>query len=108
MTWPTAFVSSIFGGKGRLASSAFAMMFCSFGGEKCATAAIFCHKCGKKISLSVDKENGSPSGVHCEQKTSASKAALNLCSVPIEEGRRSFKLLQAICNKKAEKGTGKD
>jgi len=47
------------------------MMFCSFCGEKCATAAIFCHKCGKMISLSVDKENGSPSGVHCEQKTSA-------------------------------------
>ena len=45
-----------------------AMMFCSFCGEKCAIAAIFCHKCGKMISLSVDKENGSPSGV---QKTSA-------------------------------------
>ena len=62
-----------FGGKGRHASSAFnfAMMFCSFCGEKCATAAIFCHKCGKMISLSVDKENGSPSGVHCVQKTSA-------------------------------------
>ena len=47
------------------------MMFCSFCGEKCATAAIYCHKCGKMISLSVDKENGSPSGVHCVQKTSA-------------------------------------
>ena len=46
----------------------FAMMFCSFCGEKCAIAAIFCHKCGKMISLSVDKEYGSPSG---EQKTSA-------------------------------------
>ena len=45
-----------------------AMMFCSFCGGKCAIAAIFCHKCGKMISLSVDKENGSPSGV---QKTSA-------------------------------------
>ena len=61
-----------FGGKGRHASSAFnfAMMFCSFCDEKCKTAAIFCHKCGKMISLSVDKENGSPSGVHCVQKTS--------------------------------------
>ena len=47
------------------------MMFCSFCGEKCATGAIFRHKCGKMISLSVDKENGSPSGVHCVQNTSA-------------------------------------
>ena len=31
------------------------------------------------------------------------KAALNLRSVPIEEGRRSFKVFQAICNKKAKK-----
>lgn len=58
-------------GKEDLQVQLFAMMFCSFCGEKCATAAIYCHKCGKMISLSVDKENGSPSGVHCVQKTSA-------------------------------------
>jgi len=69
VTWPASHVSSIFGRKGKPES--FAMMFCSLCGEKCATAAIFCHKCGKMISLSVDKENGSPSGVHCVQETSA-------------------------------------
>ena len=58
-------------GKEDMLVQLFAMMFCSFCGEKCATAAIFCHKCGKMITLSVDKENGSPSDVHCVQKTSA-------------------------------------
>lgn len=58
-------------GKEDMLVQLFAMMFCSFCGEKCAIAAIFCHKCGKMITLSVDKEDGSPSGVHCVQKTSA-------------------------------------
>ena len=62
-------VRAVLGGKRRhTAWLLFATMFCSFCGEKCATAAIVCHKCGKMISLSMDKENGSPSGVQKEKK----------------------------------------
>ena len=66
-------------GKERDSSWAFLMMFCLFCGEKCVTAAIFCHKCGKMISSSMDKEKVSSSGV---QKTSerASKPLLTFAT----------------------------
>ena len=53
------------------------LQWCSahFVAKKCVTAAIFCHKCGKMISLSMDKKNGSPSAI---QKTSATASKLLL------------------------------
>ena len=43
------------------------IMFCSFCGESCVADAVFCHKCGKKISVGRKDDSPGPSGI---QKTS--------------------------------------
>ena len=44
-------------------SAIFTIMFCSFCGEMCVAGATFCHKCGKKISVSEKDSNQTPSRI---------------------------------------------
>ena len=106
----TAFGHPYLAGKEDMLVQLFAMMSCSFCREKCGTVAIFCYKCGKMISLSVDKENGSPSSV---QKTlaTASKPLLTFAAFRSrKEGDRLkyFKPSVAKMLKKEPKKVGKE
>ena len=60
------------------------------------------------ISLSVDKENGSPSGIHCVQKMSAtaSKPLITFAAFQLRKEDNRLKYCKPSVAK-AEKETGK-